>query len=116
MTLRLKNAYTSATLRTSAIFLTGIISRSFKIFDSISSTSPKFSWGMMTLVMPLLFAAISYSFKPPIFRTLPANVISPVIARLAFTFFSIAREVIAVHIVMPALGPSFGVAPSGTCI
>jgi len=41
-------------------------------------------------------------------------VISPVIARLAFTLRCVKAEANEVAIVIPADGPSFGIAPSGT--
>jgi hypothetical protein len=41
-------------------------------------------------------------------------VISPVIARSRRTGFPVSRLAIAVAMVTPALGPSFGVAPAGT--
>ena len=48
-------------------------------------------------------------------NTLPRSVISPVIATSALTFFSVIADISAVVIVTPALGPSFGTAPSGIC-
>src|SRR5438046_1719454 len=44
----------------------------------------------------------------------PRSVISPVIATSARTGLPVSAETNAVVIAMPALGPSFGVAPSGT--
>ena len=111
---RKKIYFTRAFSRTSSIFFTGIILRFFKIFFSTFSKSPTFSFGIITFVMPDLFAAISFSYKPPIFKTLPPSVISPVIAKFPFTFLFRTTDDIAVHIVIPALGPSLGVAPSGT--
>ena len=64
--------------------------------------------------MPARRAASAFSFKPPIGSTLPRSVISPVIATLFFTGSPENAESTAVAIVMPAEGPSFGVAPSGT--
>ncbi len=52
-------------------------------------------------------------FSPPIGKTFPRKVISPVIATSLRTFFFVSAENIAVAIVIPALGPSFGIAPSG---
>ena len=46
--------------------------------------------------------------------TLPRRVISPVMAMLRFTGREVNADKMAVAIVIPALGPSFGVAPSGT--
>ena len=48
-------------------------------------------------------------------RTLPRRVISPVMARSRRTGILLSALEIAVAIVMPAEGPSFGMAPSGTC-
>ena len=69
---------------------------------------------MMTVVMPPRCAAKSFSFKPPIGNTLPRKLISPVIATSLRTGLPVRLEIKAVHIAIPALGPSFGVAPSGT--
>jgi predicted ATP-dependent protease len=44
----------------------------------------------------------------------PRKVISPVMATSALTGTSVKAEITAVHMPMPALGPSLGVAPSGT--
>ena len=54
-------------------------------------------------------------WSPPIGSTRPWSVISPVIPIVCFTGRSVRSEAIAVAIVMPALGPSFGIAPAGTC-
>jgi len=50
---------------------------------------------------------------PPIAKTFPFKDISPVIPIFLFTGLSRASEIIAVVIVIPADGPSFGVLPSG---
>ena len=47
--------------------------------------------------------------------TLPRSVISPVMATARRTGRLVNTESIAVAMVMPAEGPSFGIAPSGTC-
>ncbi|MNR65480.1 hypothetical protein D3C85_1885360 [compost metagenome] len=60
-------------------------------------------------------AARIFSFIPPTGSTLPLSVISPVIARLDFTLRCVNAEVKAVSMVIPAEGPSLGVAPAGTC-
>ena len=60
-------------------------------------------------------AASNFSFSPPIGRISPRSVISPVIATSALTGIPVSADTIATVMVMPALGPSFGVAPSGTC-
>ncbi|MOA03686.1 hypothetical protein D3C78_1232060 [compost metagenome] len=46
--------------------------------------------------------------------TCPRRVISPVMATSARTGMPVTAETSAVHMPMPALGPSLGVAPSGT--
>ena len=57
---------------------------------------------------------INFSFNPPIGNTLPVKVTSPVIATLDDTFLFNNELSIAVVSVTPALGPSLGIAPSGT--
>ena len=59
-------------------------------------------------------SANNFSFNPPIGRTNPLKVISPVIATFLLTGISVIAEIIDVTIPTPAEGPSFGVAPSGT--
>src|SRR5579863_7705651 len=66
-------------------------------------------------LMPPRCAASSFSFSPPIGSTSPRSVISPVMATSERTGILVSVETSAVHIPMPALGPSFGVAPSGMC-
>jgi hypothetical protein len=73
------------------------------------------STGTITFLTPLLLAAISFSFNPPIFNTLPFSDNSPVIAILSFSYSFLANESIEVTKVIPADGPSLGVAPSGKC-
>ena len=82
-------------------------------YSGSSSTSLTFPFGNIKFLMLDLLAAINFSFKPPIDNTLPVSVISPVIAKLFFTGLSKRRDSRAVTIVIPAEGPSFGVAPSG---
>ena len=72
--------------------------------------------GTSTLCIPAFFAASSFSLSPPIGSTLPRNVISPVMATSARTGISVIADRIAVAIVIPAEGPSFGTAPSGMWI
>uniref|UniRef100_A0A0A9CGC6 Secreted protein n=1 Tax=Arundo donax TaxID=35708 RepID=A0A0A9CGC6_ARUDO len=69
----------------------------------------------MIIFTPLLLAAMVFSFTPPIGRICPVRVTSPVIAKSFLTDFPMAKDNIDVTIVHPALGPSFGVAPAGTC-
>ena len=58
--------------------------------------------------------AMIFSLIPPTGNTFPVRDTSPVIATFCLTGLSIARESKAEMIVTPALGPSLGVAPSGT--
>ena len=70
--------------------------------------------GMMTVLTPWRSAAIVFSFRPPIGRTRPRMrdlTRHGDIARAPGV--SVSAETIAVQIVMPADGPSFGTAPSG---
>lgn len=60
------------------------------------------------------FTAIVFSLMPPTGRILPINDISPVIATSCRIGVFLAKDKSAVTIVQPALGPSLGVAPSGT--
>ena len=62
------------------------------------------------------FAANIFSLSPPIGRTRPRRVISPVMAKSRLTGVPENAEAIAVAIVMPAEGPSLGMAPAGTWI
>ncbi len=64
--------------------------------------------------MPALWAAISFSLSPPTGRTLPRSVISPVMAVSFFMGIFVRAEVSATAMVIPAEGPSLGMAPSGT--
>ena len=53
------------------------------------------------------------TFTPPTGSTFPRNVISPVIATSFLTALAESAETIAVASVIPADGPSLGIAPSG---
>ena len=64
--------------------------------------------------MPARCAASTFSLTPPIGSTLPRSVISPVIATSLRIGTRVSAETSAVASVMPADGPSFGMAPSGT--
>ena len=74
-----------------------------------------FSSGIKTCFTPERWAAISFSGRPPIGLTPPWSETSPVIATEGLTGIPVNSEASAVEIVMPAEGPSLGVAPSGTC-
>ncbi len=65
-------------------------------------------------MIPPRWAASSFSFTPPIGSTRPRRVISPVIARSLRAGTRSSADASAVAIVIPAEGPSLGVAPSGT--
>ncbi len=84
------------------------------MLSGISARSFTFSSGISTVVMPPRCAASSFSLRPPIGSTSPRRVISPVMATSARTGILVSADTSAVHMPMPALGPSFGVAPSGT--
>ena len=78
-----------------------------------SSTSGLFSFGTNTVLIPAFLAASNFSFRPPMGRILPRRVISPVIATSARAFWPVMADIMAVAMVTPAEGPSFGTAPSG---
>ena len=58
-------------------------------------------------------AAIVFSLRPPMGSTFPVSDNSPVIAKCGLILLFSANESRALAIVMPADGPSFGVAPAG---
>jgi transposase len=78
-----------------------------------SSYSPRLSSGRRISLMPARRAAISFSRTPPMGKTSPVRVISPVMA-MRRTGSLRASESRAEAMVMPAEGPSLGVAPAGT--
>ena len=84
-------------------------------FFGMSARSFSLSRGRMMFFTPARWAASTFSFTPPIGSTLPRSVISPVIATSRRTGILVSAETSVVAIVMPADGPSFGIAPSGTC-
>ena len=94
---------------------TGMISISDFTLSGMSARSLAFSSGIITFLMPARSAARSFSFRPPIGRILPLSVISPVIATSFLTGIPVITETMAVTMAMPAEGPSFGIAPAGTC-
>ena len=79
-----------------------------------SSRSCTFSRGRMIRFRPARCAARTFSRTPPIGKTCPVSVISPVIPTSSATGMPRTRDAIAVAIVTPADGPSFGTAPAGT--
>ena len=65
---------------------------------------------------PAAWAASTFCLRPPIGSTRPCSVTSPVIPTVCLTGPAAdSSEASAVTIVTPALGPSFGIAPAGTC-
>ena len=64
--------------------------------------------------IPALFAPITFSFKPPIGKTFPLKVISPVIDILLLTGIFVNKLIKVVVMAIPAEGPSLFTAPSGT--
>ena len=81
----------------------------------MSGRSLRFSCGISTVLMPPRSAAKSFSFSPPIGMAFPRSDTSPVIAISLRTGILVNTDTIDVTIARPALGPSLGVAPSGTC-
>ena len=79
-----------------------------------SSKSLALSKGIIIVLMPLLKAPIDFSFNPPIAKTCPLNVISPVKAKVLGILVLVIALKIAKVKAIPALGPSFFIAPSGT--
>jgi hypothetical protein len=71
--------------------------------------------GSITRVMPAAAAATTFSLMPPTGSTRPRRLISPVIAVSLRTVRPVSSDTSAMNIATPALGPSFGVAPAGTC-
>ncbi len=68
----------------------------------------------MISLIPARLAAKIFSLMPPTGSTWPLSVISPLIAKNFLTFRWVNALANAVSMVMPALGPSFGMAPWGT--
>ena len=68
------------------------------------------------MVMLNLCAARTFSLSPPMGRTFPVRVSSPVIASSGRKGVLVNAETRATAIVIPAEGPSLGTAPSGICM
>lgn len=79
----------------------------FSIISGISFKSSLLPIGIYTTLIFLLYAAISFSFNPPIFKTFPFKVSSPVKAILAGILFDSSRLHKDTAIARPADGPSF---------
>jgi len=65
--------------------------------------------------MPALLAARIFSLMPPTGRTLPVKESSPVMASFDRAILPVSKEYKAVAMVIPAEGPSLGMAPAGMC-
>ena len=107
-------SFFKAIFKTSSAVSTVVIFISSFTFFGISTRSFLFSFGIKTSFMPALCAASNFYFKPPIGKTCPVIVTSPVIAMSLFIGILVIEETIEVTMAIPADGPSFGVAPSGT--
>jgi hypothetical protein len=105
----------SASFSTSSIVDTRCIFIVSSTFFGMSARSFSLSLGSTMVFTPARWAARTFSFTPPIGRTLPRKVISPVIATSRRVLIFARAEIMAVASVMPAEGPSFGIAPSGMC-
>jgi carboxylate-amine ligase len=95
--------------------ITGMISSPSFTLSGISGRSFSFSRGMSTVLIPPRRAASSFSLSPPMGSALPRSVTSPVMAMSLRTGNTVSTDTMEVTIARPALGPSLGVAPSGTC-
>ena len=80
----------------------------------MSSTSLRLRSHRMISLMPARLAARIFSLMPPTGNTCPRNVISPLMAKYFRTLRWVKALARAVSMVMPALGPSLGMAPCGT--
>ncbi len=80
-----------------------------------SFTFGSLSDGRSTCFTPARLAARTFSLIPPTGSTRPLKVISPVMAKRGLISREVRAETMAVTMVTPAEGPSFGMAPAGTC-
>ena len=111
--LSLAGSFVNAIFNTSSIVLTGIISTFANTSFDISMRSLLFKLGIITFFIPPRCAANNFYLRPPMGKTSPLKVISPVMATSDRTGMLVSDDMIAVVIPIPALGPSFGVAASG---
>ena len=79
-----------------------------------SSRSGPLRFGRITVSSPARWAASTFCLTPPIGSTRPCSVTSPVMPTPARTARPVSKLTNAVVIVMPADGPSLGIAPAGT--
>src|SRR5881409_589035 len=105
----------SAALKTLWMSSTKMNFISLRMVSFTSSRSRLFNAGKITVSILARRAARTFSLMPPTGSTSPRSVISPVMATSRRTGRPAKAENIATAIVMPADGPSFGIAPSGTC-
>src|SRR5262249_47580810 len=103
----------SAASRTSARVPTWISSRSLRTTSGNWGGCLGWGGGGRKVRTPPGWAAKVFSRRPPMGRTLPRRVTSPVIATSLRTLRPVRAEMRAVAMVMPAEGPSFGMAPAG---
>src|SRR3989449_236202 len=111
-----KRAPRRANVRTSSRSSTRCTSSDERTSSGRSSRSAAFSLGSTIVRIPARTAPNTFSFTPPIGSTRPRRVTSPVIARSWRAGRRDSTETSAVAIVTPADGPSFGMAPAGTCM
>mmetsp|Transcript_154218 Transcript_154218/g.280097 ORF Transcript_154218/g.280097 Transcript_154218/m.280097 type:complete len:298 (+) Transcript_154218:65-958(+) len=102
-----------AASRTSLTSLISLISISSSTDAGRSRRSFSFFAGMRMCFIPARCAAMSFSLMPPTGSTIPRREISPVMARSGRTSRPVSKETMAVVMVTPAEGPSFGTAPAG---
>lgn len=96
------------------VFFTNLNFIPFLASAGISGISFLFLSGSITVLIPACFAARIFSFSPPIGRTSPLKVISPVIATSGRIGLLRSSETMEVNMAIPAEGPSLGMAPAGT--
>src|SRR5262249_483579 len=83
--------------------------------SGMSSKSLRLRAGSITRAIPARAAATTFSLIPPTGKTSPLRLTSPVIAVSLRTVRSVISETSAMNMATPALGPSLGMAPAGTC-
>ena len=103
----------SAPSRTWSIESTRMSLICFRISSGMSWRSFSFFFGRITRRAPERCAARILLLRPPMGRTRPRRVISPVIATSLRTGMPVSALTMAVAIVIPADGPSLGMAPAG---
>src|ERR671938_618071 len=102
--------------KTSSMCSTKTICRSRWMSLGISRRSLRLRAVEMNVLSPARCAASAFSLKPPISRTRPRKVISPVMATSRRAGRCVSAEISAVAMVMPAEGPSLGTALAGHTI